>query len=158
MGSRSNSIERYRSPNNTSKNTGTQTTPSPSSSESREGTATDKQLSDLELEDPSSDDCIASRARKQTTAGTPRCTSSDRETEPQETKIYSIYSRLEAKQEEELHHEGDDEYEGDEHEVVDEKSTFKHKTSSPTLSSTSYKRKSNLVFNNSKLSKTLRIC
>ena len=115
-------------------------------------------MSDLELEDPSSDDCIASRARKQTTAGTPRCTSSDRETEPQETKIYSIYSRLEAKQEEELHHEGDDEYEGDEHEVVDEKSTFKHKTSSPTLSSTSYKRKSNLVFNNSKLSKTLRIC
>ena len=35
--SRSNSIERYRSPNNTSRNTGTQTTPSPSSSESREG-------------------------------------------------------------------------------------------------------------------------
>ena len=35
--SRSNSVERYRSPNNTSKNTGTQTTPSPSSSESREG-------------------------------------------------------------------------------------------------------------------------
>ena len=35
--SRSNSIERYRSPNNTSRNTATQTTPSPSSSESREG-------------------------------------------------------------------------------------------------------------------------
>ena len=115
-------------------------------------------MSDLELEDPSSDDCIASRARKHTTAGTPRFTSSDRETEPQETRISSIYSRLEAKQEEELHHEGDDEYEGDEHEVIDEKSPFKQKSCSPTLSSTSYKRKTSLVFNNSKLSKTLRIC
>merc|ERR1711963_771425 len=150
MGSRSNSIERYRSPNNTSRNTGTQTTPSPSSSESREGTATDKQLSDLELEDPSSDDCIAARVRKHTTAGNPRFTSSDRETEPQDTRISPIYSRLETKQEEELHHEGDDEYEGDEHEIINEKTTFRQKSCSPTSSSKSSKRKDSIVFNNSK--------
>jgi len=106
--SRSNSAERVRSPNTTSRNSGTQTSPSPSSTESREGTATDKQLSDLELEDPSSDDCIASRARKHTTASNPRFTSSARETEPEDTRISSLYSRLEAKQEEELHHSQED--------------------------------------------------
>ena len=114
-------------------------------------------MSDLELEDPSSDDCIAARVRKHTTAGNPRFTSSDRETEPQDTRISSIYSRLETKQEEELHHEGDDEYEGDEHEIINEKTTFRQKSCSPTSSSKSSKRKDSLVFNNSKLSKTLRI-
>ena len=116
----------------------------------------------MELEDPSSDDCIASRARKHTTASNPRFTSSARETEPEDTRISSIYSRLEAKQEEELHHEGDDEYEGDEHEVINETTAFKQKICSPTLSSTSYKRKDNLVSSNPKtfknISKTLRIC
>merc|ERR1711997_289013 len=109
MGSVSNSIERCRTPNTPNRVTGPQTSPSPSSSASREGTATDKQLSDLEYEEPTSEDNIRSRARKQTTAGTTRYTSSDRETESKETNNTAIYSRLKTKHDEELHHEEEEE-------------------------------------------------
>ena len=76
----------------------------------------------MEYEEPSSEDNIRSRARKQTTAGTTRYTSSDRETESKETNNTAIYSRLTTKHDEEHHHEGDDEDEGEEQICIKHKS------------------------------------
>ena len=100
----------------------------------------------MEYEEPSSEDNIRSRARKQTTAGTTRYTSSDRETESKETNNTAIYSRLTTKHDEEHHHEGDDEDEGEEQICI------KHKSKPPASpvppSPKPFRHSGNPVFSN----------
>ena len=110
----------------------------------------------MEYEDHSSEDFIRSKTRKHTTAGT-KFAPSDKQhihqTDSNEGTISAIYSRLEGTAEEDIHHEGDDEDEGEDHELIKENC---QKSSSPT-STKLCKRKDSLVFNHSKSPKGLRV-
>ena len=113
----------------------------------------------MEYEETSSNDFIRSRARKHTTADT-RFISTERETDSHETRISAIYSRLETKEEEDLHHEGDVEDEGEiEDEITNNKNKCQQQQTPPVPSKSSKLRDSLVVFNNSSKapSKTLRI-
>merc|ERR1712241_1571995 len=107
MGSGSNSIERNRSPKNISRITPTHNTPSTSSSASREGAATDRQLSDLELDphkEGSAEVFNRPKERKSTVTAKKLASIDKQDSIHDGESVTGVYSRLESNAEEELHH------------------------------------------------------